>query len=43
MIGSHAKKFMFTASTVPALVFIHQAADFQKRRQTDKENEKKRR
>jgi hypothetical protein len=39
----YAKKFVFTASTMPMLVFFHQAADFQKRRSNDKDNETKRR
>jgi len=39
----YAKKFVFTASTLPALMFMHQAADFQNRRKKDKETEMARR
>lgn len=39
----YAKKFVFTASTLPMLMFMHQAADFQKRRRQDKEAELARR
>lgn len=39
----YAKKFVFTASTIPAMMFMNSAADFQKRRKLDKEAEMKRR
>ena len=39
----YAKKFVFTASTLPGLIFMHQAAEFQRRRRVDKEEEVKRR
>jgi hypothetical protein len=39
----YAKKFVFSATTLPALIFMHQAAEFQKRRRIDKEEEIKRR
>ena len=35
----YMKKFVFSAVTLPALVFTNGAADFQKRRKEDKANE----
>lgn len=39
----YAKKFVFSATTIPMLVFMHQAAGFQQRRRQDKEGEVARR
>ena len=39
----YAKKFVFTAATMPALVFMNRAADFQQRRAQDKTQEGARR
>ena len=35
----YTKKFVFTAFSVPALVWMNQAADFQARRKNDKVTE----
>ena len=39
----YSKKFIFSAFTLPVLVFSSNAADFQKRRREDKERESNRR
>jgi len=39
----YTKKFVFSAFTVPGLVFMHQASDFQQRRRVDKMTESARR
>jgi len=39
----YTKKFVFSAATLPALVWMHQAADFQARRSADKNQEATRR
>ena len=39
----YTKKFIFSAATLPVLVYTSQASDFQKRRRIDKENEGNRR
>jgi hypothetical protein len=39
----YSKKFIFSAFTVPVLVYTSQAGDFQKRRRQDKEREAERR
>ena len=39
----YTKKFVFSAATLPALVWMHQAADFQARRRADKKHEGERR
>lgn len=39
----YSKKFVFSAFTVPAMVYMNHAADFQKRRREDKEQEAARR
>jgi len=39
----YTKKFVFSAFTVPALIYANSAADFQHRRATDKQNEADRR
>jgi len=39
----YTKKFVFSAGTLPALIWMHQASDFQARRRADKEHEAQRR
>jgi hypothetical protein len=39
----YTKKFIFSAVTLPGLVFFQQASDFQQRRKADKEAEAQRR
>jgi len=39
----YSKKFIFSAVTLPALVYTSNAADFQKRRREDKAKEASRR
>jgi len=39
----YSKKFVFSATTLPALIWMHQAADFQARRSQDKTVEGQRR
>ncbi len=39
----YSKKFVFSAFTVPGLIFMHQASDFQQRRMADKKAEAERR
>ena len=39
----YTKKFVFSAGTIPAMVFMNHAADFQKRRRVDKDTEGARR
>jgi len=39
----YTKKFVFTAATMPALIYMNRAADFQGRRRQDKDQEGNRR
>jgi hypothetical protein len=39
----YTKKFIFSAVTVPGLIFMQQASDFQQRRKAEKEAEALRR
>jgi|DEB0MinimDraft_12_1074336.scaffolds.fasta_scaffold12275_2 hypothetical protein len=39
----YTKKFVFTAATMPALIYMNRAGDFQARRREDKEQEGNRR
>ena len=39
----YTKKFVFSAFTVPGLIYMQQAAEFQQRRKHDKEAEAARR
>ena len=39
----YSKKIVFSAATVPAMIFMQQSADYQKRRRVEKEVEIERR
>jgi hypothetical protein len=39
----YSKKFIFSAATIPAMVYMNRAADFQGRRKEDKSREANRR